>query len=101
MWFSLQSYRTARPSKKLDSQQDRLYPIIEKIGNLYKLQLPNYLKIHPVFSPDKLRKHPNNPLPGQYEKPADPVQIKESTEYKVKKVIAIRLYRQKLQYRVK
>ena len=42
-----------------------LYAILEKIGNLYKLDLPKSMNIHPVFSPDRLRLDPQDPLPGQ------------------------------------
>jgi len=31
-----------------------LYKIINKVGNSYKVQLPDLIKVYPIFSPDKL-----------------------------------------------
>jgi hypothetical protein len=42
----------------------RLYPIIYKVGNSYKVELLESIKIHNVFSLDRLRKAINDPLPG-------------------------------------
>ena len=33
-----------------------LYKIFKKIGNLYKVKLPDLVKVYPVFLLDKLRK---------------------------------------------
>jgi len=40
-----------------------LYKILNKEGNLYKVELLDLIKIYPVFSLDKLRKAANNLLP--------------------------------------
>jgi len=46
-----------------------LYKILNKEGNLYKVKLLDLIKVYPIFSPDKLRKAANNPLPRQKNKP--------------------------------
>ena len=46
-----------------------LYKVLKKIGNLYKIKLPDLIKVYLVFSPDKLRKATIDPLPRQRNKP--------------------------------
>jgi hypothetical protein len=38
----------------LDHQQARPFKILKKVGNRYRLELPESMKIHPVILPDKL-----------------------------------------------
>ena len=40
-----------------------LYRVLKKIGNLYKVELLDLIKVYPIFSPDKLRKAVNDLLP--------------------------------------
>ncbi|EEH42302.2 uncharacterized protein PADG_07122 [Paracoccidioides brasiliensis Pb18] len=75
VFLSFKNYRIQRPSRKHADQSEGPFEIIEKIGNSYKLELPDSMKIHPVFSPDKLRKAADNPLPGQVNVTPDPVKI--------------------------
>ena len=42
-----------------------LYEVLERVGNAYKLNLPDSVRVHPVFSLDKLRKASTDPLPSQ------------------------------------
>jgi hypothetical protein len=63
-YLTLKPYKIDRPSRKLAEQNAGPFEIIEKVGNAYKLRLPAPMQIHPEFSLNKLRKAPNNSLPG-------------------------------------
>jgi hypothetical protein len=47
------------------------------------------MKIHLVFSPDKLRKAANDLLPGQEEDPADLIKINGEQEWEVDKFLTL------------
>lgn len=100
-WLSLRHYRTDRPNKKLDNQMAGPFPILEKVGNSYKLELPESMKIHPVFSPDKLRRAADDSLPGQVVEPSEPIVIGDEHEWEVEEILASRVCRRRLQYQVK
>jgi hypothetical protein len=40
------------------------YEISEKVGYSFKVKLLELIKIHPIFSLDRLRKAAEDPLPG-------------------------------------
>ena len=53
-----------------------------------------------VFHTNRLRKDPDNPILGQNRELKEPVLINGELEYKVNKVLASRVYRRRLQYKV-
>jgi len=52
----------------------RPFEILEKIGNSYKVKLPDTMKIHDVFSADRLRKDTGDLL-GQENQLQPPIKI--------------------------
>jgi hypothetical protein len=64
--------------------------VIKKIGNAYKLELPESIRVHPVFSPDKLRKAPQDPLPGQIPDKAPAIKVDGKEEWEIEKIIIVK-----------
>ena len=89
-----------QPSCKFNYQMAKPYKIFKKIGNLYKVKLPNSVKVHPIFSPDKLWKAATDPLPGQVNLPLLPIQVNGEDEWEIEDILACRLIRGTLKYRV-
>ena len=63
--------------------------MVEKRGSLCKLDLPNIIKVHPVFLVVLLFKDPDDALPGQVNEPPPPVNIEGEPEYKVEEILAL------------
>jgi hypothetical protein len=54
---------------------------MEKVGHLFKLELPPSIKVHPVFHTSKLRRAAiTEPLRGQHTDPPPPLRVRETNE---------------------
>ena len=81
---------TDRPYKKLDNKILGPFKVIEKRGSLYKLDLPNTIKVYPVFLIVLLFKDSDNALSGQVNEPPPPINIEGELEYEVEEILALR-----------
>jgi hypothetical protein len=75
VYVTTKYWDTGRPSKKLDQQMAGSFHVIERVGNIYKLELPESIRVHPVFSSDKLHKTPQDPLLGQIPDKAPAIEV--------------------------
>ena len=101
VWLSSKNIYTTRPCKDLEDKQLGPYKITEKVGTSYRLALPKSWRIHNVFHTQYLRKHANNPLPGQEIQPPKPKAMPEGDYYDVDDILKSRRYYGRLQYQVK
>jgi transposase InsO family protein len=99
VYVSPKNWKSDRPSRKLGHQMEGPYEVLKQEGHSFKLKLPASMNIHPVFSTDRLRRAPMNPLPGQENDPPPPIRVSQDNEWEVDHIRAVRLVRGKLQYR--
>jgi hypothetical protein len=74
------------------------YRIIEKIRHSYKVDLLETIKVHLVFSPDRLRKASNDPLPEQQNDPPLLIQVNGDDEWEVNEILASKVVPGSLRY---
>jgi hypothetical protein len=56
------------------------YEVLEKVGHTFRVKLPESVKVHPVFSADKLCKAASDLLLGQKNDPPPPVRVSRKEE---------------------
>jgi transposase InsO family protein len=100
VYVTRKGWATGRPSLKLDHQLAGPFRITGMKGNSYELDLPLNMKMGNVFHADRLRKDPNNPLPGQIQDAEPPITINNKPEWTVDQILTSRLHRGTLQYQV-
>jgi hypothetical protein len=95
-------WSSSRPSDKLDFPMTRqCYKIKAVNGHSYQLEVPPGWRGTDTFHADRLRRYPDNPLPGQEpERPDGEVIFDDEPEWEVERVEATRLHYRKLQYQV-
>ena len=101
VWLDARNIRTQRPSKKLDWKNLGPYQVSKKISShAYRLELPESMKIHPVFHVSLLRPATRtvDQIPGQNALPPEPVVIDNEEEYFVDSVEGLRYNKRRRLY---
>lgn len=101
VYLSTENLAAARPSRKLSDLWEGPFEVIEQVGHSYRLKLPPGSRIHDVFAPNVLFKDPQDPLPGQEAPKPTSIPIQGVEEWEVDEILASKLYRSILKYRVK
>lgn len=101
VWLSSQNMNSHRPSKKLDWKYYGPYKILEKVGKrAYKLELPQTIKVHPVFHVSLLEKKTTDNWNRKPE-PLPPVIVDGEEEWEVEKILNSKKERGRLKYLVR
>lgn len=101
VYLSTANLSSDRPSRKLSELWEGPFEIIEQVGHSYRLRLPEGSAIHDVFAPDVLCKDPEDPLPGQAAPKPPAIPIHGAEEWEVEEILASKLHRSTLKYKVK
>jgi hypothetical protein len=99
VWLTAKDIKIHQKTPKLGPFQLGPYKILERIRDLdYRLKLPSYLNLNPVFHVSCLSPWHNN---GLYKPPPpEPVVVQGKKTYKVDSIIDNHVYRCQLQYLV-
>lgn len=100
VFLNKKGFTTDRPTTRLDSQWIGPFKIMEERGHSYVLDMPDNFKGKNLFHADRLRKAPSDPMPGQHQTPPSSETLNGEPEWEVDKVLASRVNRRKLEYKV-
>lgn len=97
VWLDIRNQKTRRLSKKLDWKAAGLFRVARIISPYtYRLELPNSMKIYPIFHTSLLRPATTNQaLPGQIQEPLPPIEVAGEDEYLVERIENARFNRRK------
>ena len=99
VFLDRRNIKTARPSDKLDDKKLGPYRVLQRMGNFYRLELPETMRIYDVFHCWLLRKDPRDSLEDQTNEPPDPVIVNENPEWEMNDILESRYHYNRLQYR--
>lgn len=87
VWLDARNIRTKRPARKLDWKNLGRFAIKRVLSNwAYELDLPDSMKVHPVFHVSKLSPVPIDPFPGQVQAPAQPIEVDGDISWEVEEI---------------
>jgi hypothetical protein len=102
VWLDARNIKVTRPCRKLDYKRLGPFRIRKKINEVaFELELPPWLRMHPVFHVSLLEKVILNQYSGRHQSTPPPaVQVDAQEEYLVDMILDSRITRKKLQYLV-
>ena len=104
VWLDARNLQTKVPSKKLAPRRYGPFTITEKVSAVvYRLKLPNHMKIHDVFHVDLLTPYRQNQIYGEAFPQPPPDLIEGEEEYEVEEIVSDRRHgrSRSLQYLIK
>jgi transposase InsO family protein len=99
VYVSTRNWKSPLQKKKMADQWVGPYKVLGKEGNSWRIDLPETMKVHPVFAPDMLRKAADNPLPGQQEQEGNKMEVESDQEWEVKAIVDCKVTDKLLYYK--
>lgn len=102
VYLDRRNIKTQRPSLKLDDKYLGPFKVLRKHGtSSFELDLPEGMRIHPVFHSSLLRLDPEDPLPAQVIDEPPEVIVEGEQEWEVERILDSAIRWRKLYYRAK
>ena len=91
VWLNACNICTKRPSQKLDWKNLGCFAIKRVLNNYtYEFDLPDTMRIHPVFHVFKLLPVPTDLFPGQVQPPAQPIEVEGDVSWEVEEILDLK-----------
>ncbi|KEY63902.1 hypothetical protein S7711_10198 [Stachybotrys chartarum IBT 7711] len=88
VWLDSRNIKTLRPQKKLDWKNIGPFKISKVLSPYaYQLELPDSMRIHPVFHTNLLRPAANDRLPEQHRPQPPPIEVEGIEEWEVEDIV--------------
>ena len=101
VWLLRRNLKTHRPSDKLDYRRLDPFLIIKRVNEVaYRLELPPFMKIHPVFHIFLLEPYKDSTIPKRLQAPPPPIEVDGTEEFEVSEILDSCINRGKLEYLV-
>ncbi|XP_073465040.1 uncharacterized protein [Aquarana catesbeiana] len=102
VWLSTVNLKLTCPSKKLGPKFLGPFPVKRKINEVaFELELPDSLRIHPVFHVSLLKPSVSNPFPERNLNPPDPVIVDGAEEFEIEAILDCRKRNNQAQFLIK
>ena len=96
------NWKMGRPSRKLSEKWYGPVKVLAKVGESWKVELPDDWATYPVFHSHSLRKYNDDPLPGQQRPTPAPIQLLPGQdEWEIEEILGSKLVGSSLKYRIK
>ena len=100
VFLNRRNIKIVKSSDKLDDKKLNSFKMLQRMNNVYRLELSNSMRIHDVFHCWLLRKNFCDFLENQINESSDFVVINENLEWKMNDILKSRYHYNRLQYRV-
>ena len=101
VWLFSNNIIIVRSFRKLEDKMLKPFEIVKAIGTFYKLKLPIFIKVHPVFHISLLRSDFNDSLLDQITDASKSMKIANEDEWLMNDILNSRRHYGRLQYKIK